>query len=518
MDDNVIFDNSDPNNPQKRSNPPQGVESDAAVSSASTSSDYQPISSMPLESEGGVSALPVSEGTTDVQSGEVDAVVEETEQSVPLPPRGGIIKKLIIGLIILLVLIFIFFLIIPKGKSNKKVKLVWWGLWEDARVMQPLISEFQKENPNITIEYTKQNPKQYREKLLARINNGTGPDVFRFHNSWVSMMSDSLLPLPTDVITPNELKTDFYPVIQKDMTKNGAIYGIPLGVDTLGLFINTELLKSAGVAPPQTWDAFVKAASSMTVKDPETKKILTAGAALGTYGNITHVSDLLSLLFIQQGIDMSKFPSANVGKKVAVLNFYRSFSEGDSSVWDNTLDESILSFSSGNLAMYIGFSWDIFRIKALNPELDFKTYPVPQLVGRKSTLASYWSEGISSNSKNQDAALLFIKYLKKKETAQKFYAEVAKTREFGEPYARSELAKTLKDNEMIFPFVSQLQNASSSYFASDTNDGEGGINSISNNYLGNAINAMINDNSSAETVVEALNQGISQAYEKYGVQ
>jgi hypothetical protein len=79
------------------------------------------------------------------------------------------------------------------------------------------------------------------------------------------------------------------------------------------------------------------------------------------------------------------------------------------------------------------------------------------------------------------------------------------------------LILALKDNAMLAPFVAGLDGASSSFFASDTSDGEGGINSVSNTYLGNAINAMVNDNSSAETVVETLNQGVSQVFNKYGI-
>lgn len=468
------------------------------------------------------SQIPVPEQPSDVTVvPESQPVVQEKEAPPSEPPPrigSGLLKKVIIGVILLLVLIFIIFLIVPKGKSNKQVKLVWWGLWEDARVMQPLITQFQKSNPNIMVEYVKQDPKQYRQRLLTRINNGNGPDVFRFHNTWVPMMSDVLLPLPTDVMSSQELKTDFYSVIQKDMVKNGVIYGIPLGADTLGLFVNTELLKSAGVSPPQTWDDFVKAASVLTVKDPGTKKIVTAGAGMGTYGNITHAPDVISLLFIQQGINISKFSQAPKAKKIAVLDFYTSFSKGDNKVWDSSLDESILSFARGKLAMYIGFSWDIFRIQALNKDLPFKTYPVPQLVGRKLTLASYWAEGVSSKSPNQKEALLLMQFLKKEEAAKEFYSEASKTRGFGEPYARSELAKSLKENDLLFPFVSQLVDASSSYFASDTNDGEGGLNSLINNYLGNAINAMVNDNSSAETVIETLDQGVTQVYQKYGLQ
>jgi len=429
---------------------------------------------------------------------------------------GGLFKKIIIGIVVLIVLIFIIFLFLPKGQSNKKVHLVWWGLWEDQAVMQPLISDFQRDHPNITIEYIKQDPKQYQEKLLTRIKNGTGPDIFRFHNTWVPMLSDVLLPLSSDVISPSEFKKDFYPVMQKDLIQNGGIYGIPLGVDSLGLYVNTDILTAAGIQPPQRWEDFVKAASKLTVKDPDTKKIKTAGAAMGTYGNITHAPDILSLLFIQQGVDMKNL-AGSVQDETVALKFYTSFAQSDNNVWDSTLDESILSFAQGNLAMYIGFSWDFFRIEALNKDLHFKIYPVPQLVGGNANVASYWVEGVSAKSSSQKEALLFMQFLSKKETAQKFYATIAKTRSFGEIYARRDLASSLKDNKIVYPFISNLENASSSVFASDTNDGQGGVNSLSNTYLGNAVNSIVNDNGSTQTAIDTLNQGISQVFQKYGI-
>ena len=193
----------------------------------------------------------------------------------------------------ILVIVFL-----PRGQAEK-VKIVWWGLWEDARVIEPIIADFERENPTIDVEYSKQDPKQYRERLATRINLGTGPDIFRFHNTWYPMLSDVLLPLPSDVITQEDFKKNYYPVMQTDLVHNGGIYGIPLGADTISLFVNTELLDAAGVDVPTTWEDFVIAAKKLTVKD-ETGTIKTAGTALGTYVNITHASDIVSLLFVQQ--------------------------------------------------------------------------------------------------------------------------------------------------------------------------------------------------------------------------
>lgn len=502
---NVIFNNPD-NSGQGADRSPQAGENDKQVQPApNLASDQTQTTEQPAPPEG-------SPDTTQTQGAPDPASAEDP----PGSGRRGIFKKLIIGLIILVIIILGVFIFLPRGDSDASAELVWWGLWEDQAVVASIIDEFERENPNIKIEYIKQDPKQYREKLQTRIQNGTGPDVFRFHNTWVPMLSGDLLPLSTDVITPEVFKETFYAGMQSDLSLNGALYGIPLGADALALFINTELFDAAGVEVPNTWEEFVEVSRKLTVK--EGGKINTAGAALGTFGNVTHAPDIISLLFLQQGIQMNKFPDEDKEDKVAALSFYTSFAKGDQNVWDQTLDDSIVLFAKGNLGMYLGFSWDIFRIKSLNPEIKFQIHPLPQLVGRDVGLASYWVEGVSSKSKSQKAALLFLKFLAKKETAEKFHAEASKAREFGEIYARSDLSKSLSENKALLPFIKELENAQSSIFASDTYDGEGGINSMANVYLGNAVNSIINDNSSVETVVETLDQGVIQVFDKYGVQ
>jgi multiple sugar transport system substrate-binding protein len=461
-----------------------------------------------------------------VEGAPTDQPPSDIPPQTPPPASGGIagllssggFKKLIIGIVAVLLITFIVILLLPKGQSTKEVKLVWWGLWEDARVVQPVISDFERENPNIKVEYIKQSPLQYRERLLTRIKNGTGPDIFTYHNTWYPMYSDVLLALSNDVITQSEFDKGFYPVMQKDLIHNGGIYGIPMGADTLSMFVNTKMFEDAGVAPPTNWDDFVKAAKKLTVKETN-GNIKTAGAALGTYNNINHAPDIMSVLFIQQGVDLNKFPDASqTDNEKEALNFYLSFAQGDDKVWDNTLDSSLLAFSKGNLAIYFGYSWDIFAIQKLNKDLEFQTYAIPSLYGKNTTVASYWVNGVSAQSNNRPEAYTFMHYLAQKSTAERLYKEESKVRPFGAPYARTDLASTLKSNKLVYPFVSQLPDASSSFFASDTHDGEGGLNFMANQYLQNAINGVIIDNTSMDSVIEILTKGIAQVFEKYGIQ
>lgn len=431
----------------------------------------------------------------------------------------GKVKKLfkfLLGFILIAGLVAIIFLIVlprlTKIPLGGQVTLTYWGLWEDANTMAGTISDFERENPNVKIEYIKQDPKQYRDRLLTRINSDTGPDIFRFHNTWYPMLSQVLLPIPQDTISKDEFIKNYYPVTQKDLIKNGAIYGLPLEIDTLSLFINTSLSQPAGLSAPVTWNDFINNARAMTVKD-ESGKIKTAGAAIGTYENITHAPDILSLLFLQNGVDFNNI-EGSADRIQGTLSFYTSFATDENNVWDATLDPSMLAFSKGNLGMFFGYSWDYFTIKQLNPNLSFQIVSVPQLPGQNTTLASYWAEGVSSKSKHQKEAFLFIKFLAKKDTATKLYQSQVATRVFGEPYARIDLADSLKTNPDVYTFLSQAPSAKSSIFVDSTFDE--GLNQEANTYLGNAVNTVIENNGSTINAYETFSKGIVQVLQKYG--
>jgi multiple sugar transport system substrate-binding protein len=423
------------------------------------------------------------------------------------------ILKILLGLLVLFVVLFVIFvLIVPRFIGGKqKVTLTYWGLFEDSQVVGPVIQDFERENPNIHVDYVREDIKQYKERLLTRIKNGTGPDVFTFHNTWYSMLSSVLLPLPESTIGKGEFTKYFYPVASRDLIKNGAIYGIPLEIDTLALYINSDMFQKAGLNPPSDWNAFLTDAKTLTVKD-QNGKIQTSGAALGSFDNITHAPDIISLLMLQNGTSLENI-SGTSKRASDALNFYTSFALPGANVWDSTLDPSIVAFERGKLAMYFGYSWDFFLIKAQNSNLNFSIVKVPQLPGANVTLASYWADGVSLKSKNQKEALLFMKFLSRKDTEEKLYAQESKIRFFGEPYARVDLGDKLKDNPNVYPFVSQGKDAFSSFFASDTYDD--GLNSQMNAYLGNSINSILNQ-TSPDTALTTLSQGVSQVLQQYG--
>lgn len=433
------------------------------------------------------------------------------------PPSSPIsiskIMKVLLGVSVILIfgfLIFGFFLpSLFKGLKDDKIELIYWGLGQDPMSIIPIISDFEEKNSQIKIIYSNQDIKQYRERLVGRIENKKGPDIFRFHNTWVPMLSDILMPLPEDVITKEDFSKNFYQVTKENLVKNGAIYGIPLGIDTLSLYVNNELFNSLGLSFPTNWIDFANYARELTVKD-EDNKIKTAGAAMGTSNNIDHFPDIVSMLMAQNGVDL-KNVSGGIPFAADALKFYASFALAPENVWDETLDNSLTAFANGSLAMYFGYARDYSLIKSMNPNLSFEIHPVPSLPDRNETIASYWVEGVSLKTKHQKEALLFLKYLTDKETERKLFVQESKTSGIGRPYARIDLAESLKNNH-AYPFVEQAKNAVSSYFVDGTFDN--GLNTKSSDFLSNAVESILKGSSSL-AAAETFSSDFSNILQEY---
>lgn len=431
-----------------------------------------------------------------------------------------------VGLVILLFIIFVFNLISSgKPKNPQAVTLNYWGLWEDKEIMQPIIDDYKKIHSNVTVNYMKQDPKQYRDRLKVAADKGDGPDIFRFHNTWVPMLKSYLSAMPQNVYSTSDFEKTFFPVATADLKTNGNIYGIPLMIDGLLLFYNDDMLKGANVTVPSTWIDVQNTLPKLTVK--QNGKIVTAGIAMGTAENIEHFSDILALMMLQNGTKLEQSllscaDPSNTTCGIETLTYYRKIAETPNNSWDETLDNSIVAFAGGKVAMIFAPSWEIYTIKTLSPNLNFKTAKMPQLPCDKQPCATvnwgtYWVEGVSSKSKYQKEAWEFLKYLSDINTMKKLYELEVKSRPlFGEPYSRVDLAKSLADNPYIGPLMAEAPTMKSFYLASRTNDGDTGLNSTLITYLKNAVNSL-SAGVSSETAVKTANEGFKQVYIRFGL-
>ncbi len=435
----------------------------------------------------------------------------------PPPPKKSFPKALIfvgIGVVVLVIILLVAKLFTSKGKSST-ANLTWWGLWEDESIVSSLISTYESSHPNVKITYIRQSPQDYRERLTNAMAKGSGPDIFRFHNTWVPMFRNDLDTLPSSVMNAADFAKNFYPIASADLTSGTGIVGLPLEYDGLTLYINEDIFNKSGKTAPTTWDELRTLARELTVKDDQ-NNITQSGAALGRTENVDHWPEILALLMLQNGVDLSN----PVGKQAEdALTFFTVFTTLDG-VWDPTLPTSTQAFASGKLAMYIGPSWRSFEISLQNPSLKFKTVPIPQLPKDSPnqpdiTYATYWAEGVWSKSSKKAAAWDFLNFMTSQDNLQKFYTNATKLRTFGEPYPRPDMNGLLKDHPILGSIITQAPGAQSWYLASRTFDGPTGINTQLSNYFGDAINTVVDNKDTADKAMETVAAGVQQVLAQY---
>jgi ABC-type glycerol-3-phosphate transport system substrate-binding protein len=452
-----------------------------------------------------VQPVPVSVTSTPPTS---SSVIPSSKKGFP-----KIIIFIVVGLILIALAFLVFKMIGSKGSISGQI--TWWDLWEDPAVVTPLIDEYQASHPGIKITYVKQSQQDYRERLTSALAKGNGPDIFTIHNSWVPMFRSDLDSLPAGVMNPADYVKTFYRTASSDLSTGNSIVGIPLEYDALALYINEDIFNAAGKTPPTTWDDLRVLAKELTIKNDQ-GTITQAGVALGRTENVDHWQEILALMMVQNNVDLSN-PTG--GNAEGALTFFTHFSSVDG-VWDATLPPSTQAFAAGKLAMYIGPSWRYFEIKQANPNLKFRTAPIPQLPKDNPnqldiTYATYWAQSVWTKSPNKAAAWDFLAFLSTQDSLQKMFKNATEIRGLGEAYPRSDMAQLLTDHPILGSIVSQAAGAQSWYLASRTFDGPTGINSQLSNYFGDAVNAVADNKKSVTEALTTCAQGVAQVLAQY---
>ncbi len=423
-------------------------------------------------------------------------------------------KRIIIVVLSLAIILgFLFWkfgpLLFEPKKDNGPITLTYWGLWEDDNLIKPILDEYHKINPKVTVNYVRQSSINYRTRVQTQIRAGQGPDVFRIHNSWLPMFTADLIEAPADAFTLADYKSLFYPIAEASFVKDGKIYAAPMEVDGLGLFINEEMLNGVGGKIPRTWQEFINTATKMTVKD--STGIKSAGAAIGSTGNVDFWSDILALfLFQQPGVD---FNNLATDKTAEVFSFYTDFVTNPATkTWDVNLPPSTQMFIEGRLGFYLAPSWKAHDLRIANPNLKFKVVPVPQLSSVTTGYGTFWGEAVSKNSKNTEEAWKFVKFLTSPQTEKLAYQTASQVRLFGKPYSLVSLASEISTDPIVGAFVSQGPSYKSWYLSSHTFDQ--GINDEMIKYFEDGINATL-QGTDPLSALQVVDRGVKQVLDKY---
>lgn len=137
----------------------------------------------------------------------------------------------------------------PAGESGS-ASITWWGWTPDKSVGDHYIAEFNKEYPDIKVEFVNYENPDYAPALTTAMQTGLGPDVFEIAPGGPnapSVFGDYAIdvePLAQEKLGA-DWKTKFATGYADSMTYNGTLVALPLGGVGAGMFwINQDLFKA----------------------------------------------------------------------------------------------------------------------------------------------------------------------------------------------------------------------------------------------------------------------------------
>ena len=234
---------------------------------------------------------------------------------------------------------------------------------------------------------------------------GNGPDVVVGAHDWIGnlVQNGAIDPLP---LSPDQLQGYSEKAVQAT-TYNDQLYGVPYGIEALGLYRNTE------VAPdePATLDDAIKAGEAAR----KAGKVDSAlNLPVGENGDAYHMEPVLTSMggyLFGQTADGEYDPTDLGVGKPGSLDAAETISElGKEQVLRTSIspDNSIALFTSGKAAFLVSGPWALPDVKKSG--IDYAVQPVPGFAGEQPAEPFMGAQAfmVASNAKNKPFAQEFV--------------------------------------------------------------------------------------------------------------
>lgn len=290
----------------------------------------------------------------------------------------------------------------PKGEEPEPVTLNLWYYWDvsaNRKTFLRMVNGFNASQDEIRVEAKYVPDEDLKKTLALAVAEGTMPDLAVVDSSDVQYYDEmwKLAPLTDCVDKEQYLDRALASCTEED----GTLIGLPLGLNCLAFYYNTDLLAAAGVAPPSTLDEFADAARAVTSDT-------IYGCAFPSLQSEESMYCFLPILWAEGGSLTSVDSPASRRAFDLLRRLAQEGSMSRSSVNMTLLDIS-KEFAKGNIAMMFNISGRERGILDLNPDIHFEVAPVPSGQVRATVIGGEVLTVFDNT--HLDAAKTFVRYI-----------------------------------------------------------------------------------------------------------
>lgn len=291
------------------------------------------------------------------------------------------------------------------------VEITFWHAMNGSqeKVLQNLVDNFKKENPNITV--TLQNQSSYQDlqqKITATAASPKDlPTITQSYTDWLLNEIDENLVLNLKPYIENEtLKFDNYDDIVKGFreasTIDGKIYGIPFNKSTEVLWYNKTLFEKLSLTVPTTYEEFANVAKEIT-----SKQNIVAGG-------FDSLSNYYSTYLKNEGVTFDSKLDPTSEQSLKAVNYYLDGIKDGYFKMAGTDKYLSSPFGNETIAMYVGSNaGETFIKESVNGKFDIGVAPYPAKdVMQQGTDLFIFN---SATSEQKTAAYEFLKFLTRKD-------------------------------------------------------------------------------------------------------
>ncbi|WP_035712509.1 ABC transporter substrate-binding protein [Salibacterium aidingense] len=152
--------------------------------------------------------------------------------------------------------------------SDETITLGYYSSGSADEKMEDIISQFEEEHPDITIETQNSPYQQFFQKLDTQIAGGNAPDVWLSDGVFVQKYAERGAAKDLTEWIDNDLETDEYYGLDFNKGPEGKYWAVPQGIQIGALFYNKDMFDKAGVEYPDdswTWEDLKEAGAELTL-------------------------------------------------------------------------------------------------------------------------------------------------------------------------------------------------------------------------------------------------------------